>query len=462
MSKATQRHYDIILGAQNGKPIEDFDPPLKAKEIEFYNSVLEDCARIRAEGREPMFELPVDYEADYEKDEDNEPDETPNNQKEQDNADKSCKEYGELKPLGFTLWISEYTDGKPHAISNVAVNNEVKYRIVDDEMKGELWFTLDEEGYCDYFASIFRSDNKNKLRFEYWNKDEEDKDISLARLSMLNEWEIPFNAQIVDCLALKDIKEGDEVIATITCLPDDLSFYEDAESCKLGNKGLAVESFMPIGTFPPNEDMAEEFVESAFAIMSGKVKSYEKRTNKLTGLKYVHFVVESLGMVYDLVAAEDEISLPPEKIEYISGVVYLSAHIDTKNYQRQGNSWKKEYDKKLSEEQFRYEVADTLETLRDMAYEHFIADFSKADKYPVEFIQTALYKGMEKGKDYLIEYGKPDSEGNPLLYRLAPEDDFCSFDMAKKIFHTVCVEGKEPLEWNWKDVTYIIRGEKEE
>ena len=44
MSKETQRLYDIILGAQNGKPIEDFAPPLKAKEIAFYNSVLEDCA----------------------------------------------------------------------------------------------------------------------------------------------------------------------------------------------------------------------------------------------------------------------------------------------------------------------------------------------------------------------------------------------------------------------------------
>ena len=61
MSKATQRLYDIILGAQNGKLIEEFAPPLKAKEIEFYKSVQEDCVRIRSEGREPMFEIPVDY-----------------------------------------------------------------------------------------------------------------------------------------------------------------------------------------------------------------------------------------------------------------------------------------------------------------------------------------------------------------------------------------------------------------
>ena len=48
------------------------------------------------------------------------------------------------------------------------------------------------------------------------------------------------------------------------------------------------------------------------------------------------------------------------------------------------------------------------------------------------------------------------------MYRLKSEDDFCSFDMAVKIFYDVCVEGKEPLDWHWKDVTYIIRKEKEE
>ena len=462
MSKATQRLYDIILGAQQGKPIEDFVPPLKPKEIDQYNSTLKECEYYRAKGIEPMFEIPWDYEPDDEDEEDDIFQNNEYNQEEQDNNDTSYKEYGELKPLGFTPWFIDITEGKPYALSNVMIDNEVKYHIIDDEMKGELWFTLDEEGYCDDFLPIYRSDNKNKLRFECWNKDEEDKEISLARLSMLNEWEIPFNAQIIDCLALKDLKEGDEVIASITCLPDDLSFYEDAESCKLGNKGLAVESFIPIGTFPPNEDKAEEFVQSAFAIMSCKVKSYEKRTNNLTGLKYVHFVVESLGMVYDLVAAEDEISLPPEKVQYISGVVYLSSHVDTENYQRQGNSWEKDYNKKLSEEQFDNEVADTLETLRDIPYEHFIADFPSAESFPIEFIQTVVYSVTDKGKNYLIEYGKPDNEGKPLLYRLVTEDEFCSFEMARDIFHTVCVEGKEPLDWNWKDVTYTISGEEEE
>ena len=55
-----RREYDIILGAQNGKPIEDYDPPLNEEEIKEYHSIVEQCEKIRATGREPMFELPID------------------------------------------------------------------------------------------------------------------------------------------------------------------------------------------------------------------------------------------------------------------------------------------------------------------------------------------------------------------------------------------------------------------
>lgn len=75
LSKATQRLYDIILSAQHGKPIDEFDPPLNPEEIEDYKSIQAQCEMIKAQGREPMFELPVDYEPDDEYEDNNEPDE---------------------------------------------------------------------------------------------------------------------------------------------------------------------------------------------------------------------------------------------------------------------------------------------------------------------------------------------------------------------------------------------------
>lgn len=462
MSKATQRLYDIMLGAQNGRPIEDFDPPLKPRELEQYKSTVKECEYYRSKGVEPMFEIPWDYEPDDEDEEDNNSCNDENAGQETCGSRCSFDDYPELKHLGFTPLFGEITEGKPYALSSAAVNNDAKYRIIDDEMLGELWFILDEEGYCGDFTAVYRSDNKNKLRFDYWHKDNENHDTSMARLTMLNDLDIPVNVEIIDALVLDKLKEGDEVVAGITCFPCDVRFYEDEKSCKEGNNGLALEGCIPVGTFPVNDDTADDFNESPHAVISGKVRSYEERTNKLTGLNYVHFAVESLGMVYDVVVAADDVSMPPEKVKYISGLFYMTSHIDTKNYQRQGNSWKNDYAYKLSEEQFEHEVADTLKTLRDMPYEHFIADFSESKDYPAEFIQTAVYDITEKGTNYLIEYGKSDSEGNPLLYRLVPEDDFCSFDMAVRIFHTVCVEGKEPLDYHWKDVTYIIREDKRE
>ena len=67
MSKATQRLYDIMLGAQQGKPIEEFDPPLKPREIDQYKSTLKECEYYRAKGIEPMFEIPATDRASLDK-----------------------------------------------------------------------------------------------------------------------------------------------------------------------------------------------------------------------------------------------------------------------------------------------------------------------------------------------------------------------------------------------------------
>lgn len=372
-------------------------------------------------------------------------------------TNQNLGECTELKQLGFTPWFENMTEGKPYAFSNVAVKEEIVYRIIDDAMLGELWFSLDEEGYCDDFLAVYRSDNKNKMIFEFWHKDVEEKKLGTARLTMQNDLDIPINVDVVDALALEDLKMNDEVSITITCFHKEINFYEDAKSCKEGNKGLAVESCIPIGTTAPNGNKDNDFKESPYAIISGKVKEYEIRTNSLTGMKYIHYSLESLGMVYDVVVAEDEDYIQPSNVQYISGVFYLTGHIDTQNYERQGNSYCNGYIKKLSEEVFSDKVANTLRILRDMAYEFIIADFGEASNYPIGFIQGAIKAITEKGKGYLIEYGKLDDEGNPLLYRLVPDDDFCSYEMAKKIFYVACVEGKEPLDWQWEDVTYIIK-----
>lgn len=77
-------------------------------------------------------------------------------------TNQNLGECTELKQLGFTPWFENMTEGKPYAFSNVAVKEEIVYRIIDDAMLGELWFSLDEEGYCDDFLAVYRSDNKNK------------------------------------------------------------------------------------------------------------------------------------------------------------------------------------------------------------------------------------------------------------------------------------------------------------
>ena len=59
MAKAL-RTYEVILGAQYGRPIDDFEPPLNEEELELYDDTVLQCEMIRETCREPIIELPVD------------------------------------------------------------------------------------------------------------------------------------------------------------------------------------------------------------------------------------------------------------------------------------------------------------------------------------------------------------------------------------------------------------------
>lgn len=59
MAKAL-RMYEIMYGAQDGRPIDDFEPPLNEEELAFYEETVKDVQKWRERGIEPIYELPVD------------------------------------------------------------------------------------------------------------------------------------------------------------------------------------------------------------------------------------------------------------------------------------------------------------------------------------------------------------------------------------------------------------------
>lgn len=86
---------------------------------------------------------------------------------------------------------------------------------------------------------------------------------------------------------------------------------------------------------------------------------------------------------------------------------------------------------------------------------------------PVDFIQSLvegyiLYDGVHIKKNYRVEYGKMDKEGNNHIYVLEAPDEACDYDMAISVFAMVCIEGKAPSDWHWKEITAEVPVKKEQ
>ena len=86
---------------------------------------------------------------------------------------------------------------------------------------------------------------------------------------------------------------------------------------------------------------------------------------------------------------------------------------------------------------------------------------------PVDFIQSLVegyirYDGVHIKKNYRVEYGKMDKEGNNHIYVLEAPDGACDYDMAVSVFAIVCIEGKAPSDWHWQEITEKVFAKKEE
>lgn len=55
-----------------------------------------------------------------------------------------------------------------------------------------------------------------------------------------------------------------------------------------------------------------------------------------------------------------------------------------------------------------------------------------------------------------------DKEGNNHIYVLEAPDGACDYDMAVSVFAMVCIEGKAPSDWHWKEITEEVFAKKEE
>lgn len=366
------------------------------------------------------------------------------------------KGYDSLRHIGFTKNLVFSYDNHIENLSTAKSFDDRKYVILDDDMIGEAWYEVDRNNKYISHKILYHSCNKVKLRFDYWHKNDNDEMTTLARLNLFN-FEFPVNIEIPYIVWLKKLKSKEQVEINITCFPENISLFESNKDCREFNHKEA-DLFLPVGAFLGCDVAPKDYQqESNRAYICGEVKSFNIRNNRVTGLRYVHFEVQSFGFVYDVVIAEEEMSLEPEKVKYISGNVKLYGYIYDWRYDnyRHGKYWYCDLDKKLGIDDFNNKVVKHLEALRPIGREYLIIRFNKISDTTYWDIHIKAFGNTENGKGYRIKYSKKYSDGKICTYVLVPEVGHCNYEMANKVLYTICVEGKEPLEWCWKEVSNI-------
>lgn len=361
--------------------------------------------------------------------------------------------------------------------SIVSVDDEENYFVIDDSMHGEVWIPifneaslynkywhikdnlelpLDNDGNFsgDYFFRYCGS-HYNKFSFNYWlDPIQQCLKMGMVRLETKNELDIPLNVYLLNGYSVhRRIDENDVVECQLTAIPQSVKLYDCEESCFKGNKGMAVEGCIPCGTFSV-KDNDEDFEESTHAIISGKVTLAEMHTNRMTGRRYAHLVMESLGVVYDVVIPENEVSMPLESIKYVSGVFVLIGHIKWDGEERNGENYQFEIDGTCTEKEFDERFVPYIKGIRSLQSEFFILEVGENRDDGILFMQIAMYNDVGEPEQYRVEYGTEDKDGKRKLYALDSDNVDC--EMAIITLRNIAMGKAVP--GDWKDITLEVFG----
>lgn len=116
--------------------------------------------------------------------------------------------------------------------------------------------------------------------------------------------------------------------------------------------------------------------------------------------------------------------------------------------------------------EFEEQVMKYMCNMRPVMDEFICVDLAGIEDRPVDFIQSLVesyirYDGVRIKKNYRVEYGVMDKAGKNHIYLLEAPDGACDYDMALSVFAMVCIEGKAPSDWCWKEITEEVFAKEE-
>ena len=366
------------------------------------------------------------------------------------NDEKSSYLSRDMECFGFKQNFSKlYYPDKSFA-SIASVNGEAKYTIIDDELYGEVWCKL--KGGLHFFnrqnLAHYRSNNYNQFIVQNFKTIKDEGLDSLFFLRATSNTNISLNVDIVNAKTLAIPEIDSAVLCSITCVPQEIKFYRSSE-----NIAEQSEAIIPL--------KLPQYSNRSLTKISGKVRGSFTRANAFTKIKYVIFEVESLGIIFDVPVPLSEVNIPVDEVAYISGEFKLNGYIPNDNYERLGYARNIQCEDLFDEQFFENDIKIHLQQMRTMRDEFLIVDFGDAEDVPGFFVQAAIVgdesvelRDAHEPKNYHIEYAMKTGEHK--LVAIAMPNDFCGYDTAVKVLHSLCVEGKEPDDVNVRDISYLI------
>lgn len=201
------------------------------------------------------------------------------------------------------------------------------YRLLTIDEAIEIWLVMDDDLIDDYEIH-YRTDTQTRIRFDNWTSLNDTQAMGLAFIwNCANDdiGDFPTNVCIPDAGRLIDISSG-FFEAQIAAFAQEITLYKDATAYKASENNLAPEAFIPMGTFSIQEN-DDNFIQSATAIMSAVIDSYEKKINSYSGKCYYLLNTHCMGFKLDVLLSEEDVSEAITVGGIISGTFYLSGHI---------------------------------------------------------------------------------------------------------------------------------------
>jgi len=201
-----------------------------------------------------------------------------------------------------------------------AKHGEYRYITVDNYI--EFWLQIKKNNVLG-LEFHYSSKNTISVKFEKYIKNKNSSKLG-GSVYVWNEGNFPMILDVPNLDLYRKIKKDSVISMQISAYTNTLSLFdskEDYDRSQEENKlQYASECFVPIGMFTTDKNAPPE----AYAMLSGTIKSFEKRANSISNKAYYYFEVECLGIIFDIVADTEYVSKEPVIGGVLNGEFWLS------------------------------------------------------------------------------------------------------------------------------------------